>query len=69
VGCEVVVAAELEQPWMEANRIAGALEYRSSQVIVEHAAHDPAERCEGRDMATQEALQSLVEHETCKDRS
>src|SRR2546425_12013420 len=41
---EMIVASELEQAWMEANRGARAFQYGAAQVIVDQGARDAMKR-------------------------
>src|SRR5581483_8214402 len=63
LGREVVMAGELEEPRMEADVLAAALEDDALQVVVQEHPRDPAQGGEGLDMPPQEALQRLIEGE------
>jgi len=63
------MAGQLEKSWMKTNHVTDALEDRGFQVVIEQAAWDAFKRLEGRHMATQEALERLVEHEAREDRA
>jgi hypothetical protein len=58
---EVIMAGELEEPGVEADVIADALEDDALQVVVEQRARRSLERGEGLDVAAQETLQRLIE--------
>jgi hypothetical protein len=57
---------QLEKARMKSNDVANALENSRFQIVVEKLARDTVERLEGGDVAAQEALERLVEHEASK---
>jgi len=62
-GDEVVVAAELEEPWVEADRLPLPLEDGAFHVVVEQDPRHPVQRAEGLDMPAQKTLEGLIQHE------
>ena len=59
----MIVAGELQQPRMKANRRALAFEDRALQVVVHQGPRAPPKRVKGLDVAAQKALERLVERE------
>src|SRR5207249_4794957 len=61
LGCEVIVAGQLEHARMEADVIPGPVEDDAFEIVVENRPGRAAEGGEGLDVAAEEALQRLVQ--------
>jgi hypothetical protein len=64
---EAVVAGQCQQAWVEADRVALALEHRALEVVVQDHTAAAVERGEGQGVTTQEAVHPGVEEEAQED--
>jgi hypothetical protein len=64
---EPVIRSEVEQSWVEADRVALPLQHGTAQIVVQNDSWDPLPCSEGAEMAAQEVLHAGVEEEAQKD--
>ena len=60
---EMIMTAQFEQPWLETNGVAEAIQDDRFHIVVENIARNSAPVGEGVDVSAQQALQALIEKE------